>query len=68
MRVFFVAFLLLKDTNNAQNVNTSYASLVWIHTPDLQAFLMCFGLALGVKSYNHRVVLCFFSDCILTVF
>ena len=73
--MFFVAFPFLKNKNNTQNINTSYVSSVWIYTSCLQAFLMCFGLALGVKSCKHRSVLRFFltvfwlySDCILIVF
>ena len=66
--MFFVAFPFPKNKNNTQNINTSYVSSVWIYTSCLQAFLMCFGLALGVKSCKHRSVLRFFSDCILTVF
>ena len=64
----FSAFPFLKDTNNAPNININYVGLAYLHISCSKEFLVTFGLVLGVKSCNHRSVLRFFADGILTVF
>ena len=63
--VYFSLCFHVWRTNSAQNMHVNY---VWHITLVLLMFLMCFTLVLGGKSCNHLSVLCFFSDCILTVF
>ena len=65
LSVYFLLRFHVWRTNSAQNINVNY---VWYIILVLLMFLMCFILTLGGKSCNHLSVLCFFSDCILTVF
>ena len=65
LSVYFSLCFHVWRTNSAQNMHVNY---VWYITLVLLMFLMCFILVLGGKSCNHLSVLCFFSDCILTVF
>ena len=65
LSVYFSLCFHFWRTYSAQNMHVNY---VWHITLVLLMFLMCFMLVLGGESCNHLSALCFFSDCILTVF
>ena len=61
IRVFSVAFPVLKYKNYAQNTNISSVSLAWTCISCLQAFPACFRLILGVKSCCNTLFFCLHS-------